>query len=49
VWLIGGSWMSFLEVTGDPQDPGQVAKGADLVLAVLGPYLTRHDIEGEQS
>jgi len=49
VWLIGGGWMSFLEITGDPQDPGQVARGADLVLAVLGPYLTAHDIEGEQS
>ncbi len=49
VWLIGGGWMSFLEITGDPQDPGRVARGADLVLAVLGPYLTAHDIEGEQS
>ena len=49
VWLIGSCWMSFLEVTGDPRDPGQVAKGSDLVLAVLGPYLTGHEIEREQS
>ena len=50
VWLIGAGWMSFLEITGDPQDPGQVARGADLVLAVLGPYLTgREDNGREQS
>lgn len=41
--------MSFLEITGDPQDPGQVAKGSGLVLAVLGPYLTEHDLQREQS
>jgi AcrR family transcriptional regulator len=40
VWLISESWLSFLDVTGDPADPAQVAKGADLVLAVLEPYLT---------
>jgi AcrR family transcriptional regulator len=39
VWLIAGSWLPFLEITGDPQDPGQVARGGDLVLAVLDPYL----------
>jgi len=39
VWLIAGSWLQFLEVTGDPQDPGQVARGGDLVLAVLSPHL----------
>jgi AcrR family transcriptional regulator len=39
VWLIAGSWLPFLEITGDPQDPGQVARSGDLVLAVLGPYL----------
>jgi AcrR family transcriptional regulator len=49
IWLIGGSWMAFLEITGDPRDPAQVAKGASLVLAVLGPYLTGHDTEGKQS
>ena len=41
--------MWFLEITGDPQDPGQVAKGSGLVLAVLGPYLTEHDLQREQS
>jgi AcrR family transcriptional regulator len=40
VWLIGSSWLPFLEITGDPQDPAQVARGSELVLAVLGPYLT---------
>jgi hypothetical protein len=39
VWLIGASWLPFLEITGDPHDPQQVARGGDLVLAVLGPYL----------
>ncbi len=43
VWLIGGNWLPFLEITGNPQDPAQVAKGASLVLAVLGPYLTSTD------
>jgi AcrR family transcriptional regulator len=43
VWLIGASWLPFLEITGDPRDPGQVARGADLVLAVLGPYLAGRD------
>jgi AcrR family transcriptional regulator len=40
IWLIGASWLPFLEITGDPKDPGQVARGADLVLTLLGPYLT---------
>jgi AcrR family transcriptional regulator len=40
IWLIGASWLPFLEITGDPRDPRQVAQGADLVLAVLAPYLT---------
>jgi AcrR family transcriptional regulator len=42
IWLIGASWLPFLEITGDPQDPAQVARGADLVQAVLAPYLTGH-------
>jgi AcrR family transcriptional regulator len=48
VWLIGGNWLSFLELTGDPQDPAQVAKGADLVLAVLDPYLTGSAADREE-
>jgi len=40
IWLVATSWLPFLDVTGDPQDPGQVARGADLVLVVLDPYLT---------
>ncbi len=40
VWLIGANWLPLLEITGDPQDRDQVAKGADVVLAVLGPHLT---------
>ncbi len=39
VWLIGGSWLPFLEITGDPHDPRQVARGGDIVLTVLAPYL----------
>ena len=39
VWLIGTGWLPFLEITGDPQGPRQVARGGDLVLAVLGPWL----------
>ena len=39
IWLVGESWLPFLEITGDPQDPAQVARGADLVAAVLQPYL----------
>jgi AcrR family transcriptional regulator len=48
VWLIGGGWLPFLEITGDPRDPGQLAKGADLVLAVLGPYLTGREGAGRE-
>ena len=40
IWLIAESWIGFLDITGDPQDPRQVARGADLVLAALDPYLT---------
>ncbi len=40
LWLIGSAWLPFLEITGDAQDPQQVARGADIVLAVLAPYLT---------
>jgi len=40
IWLIGTNWLPFLEITGDPQDPAQIARGNGLVLAVLGPYLT---------
>lgn len=39
IWLVAASWLPFLEITGDPHDPRQVARGGDLVLAVLGPYL----------
>jgi AcrR family transcriptional regulator len=40
IWLVATSWLPFLDVTGDAQDPRQVAQGADLVLVVLSPYLT---------
>jgi hypothetical protein len=40
IWLIAESWIGFLDVTGDPADPRQVARGADLVLVALDPYLT---------
>ena len=41
-WLIATNWLSFLDVTGDPQDPRQVARGGDLILVALYPYLTAH-------
>jgi len=40
IWLIATNWLSFLELTGDPQDPGQVARSRDLILVTLDPYLT---------
>ncbi len=40
IWLIGQGWLPFLDVTGDPGDPRQVARGTDLVLVALLPYLT---------
>ena len=40
VWLIAENWPAFLDVVGDPQDPDQLAEGADLVLVALEPYLT---------
>ena len=48
VWLIGESWLPFLEVTGDPLDPAQVARGSDLVMAVLRPYLAAGDSGREE-
>lgn len=41
VWLIAGNWLPFLEITGDPQDPRQVAHAGEVLLAVLSPYLAR--------
>ncbi|TMR89279.1 TetR/AcrR family transcriptional regulator [Nonomuraea basaltis] len=40
LWLIAENWLVFLDVVGDPQDPGQVAEGMDLVVVALEPYLT---------
>lgn len=40
IWLIATNWLALLDITGDAQDPSQVAKGADLVLVVLDSYLT---------
>ena len=40
VWLIAENWPAFLDVVGDPEDPDQLAEGADLVLVALEPYLT---------
>jgi AcrR family transcriptional regulator len=40
VWLIAENWLAFLDVLGDPHDPDQVARGTDLILTVLDPYLT---------
>jgi AcrR family transcriptional regulator len=40
IWLVATSWLSFLDVTGDPSDPRQVARASELILVVLDPYLT---------
>jgi AcrR family transcriptional regulator len=40
IWLIATSWLAFLDVTGDPHDPDQVARVGDLIRVVLDPYLT---------
>jgi AcrR family transcriptional regulator len=47
IWLIGGCWLPFLEITGDPQDARQVARGGDIVLAVLAPYLAEPGDRGK--
>lgn len=40
IWLVVEGWAGFVDVTGDPQDPAQIAKGTDLVTATLDAYLT---------
>lgn len=40
IWLVAEGWLPFLDATGDPQDPFQVARGTDLALAILDPLLT---------
>jgi AcrR family transcriptional regulator len=52
LWLIAGNWLAFLDVTGDPQDPEQVARVGDLILVALHPYLTargRRELEDLQA
>jgi AcrR family transcriptional regulator len=52
MWLIATSWLSFLDVTGDPEDPLQVARVGDLILVALHPYLTargRRLLEGARA
>lgn len=39
-WLVAQGWLPFLDVTGDLQDPAQVARQTDLLLVVLDPYLS---------
>ncbi len=40
LWLVAQGWLPFLDLTGDPHDPREVARGIELVLVVLDPYLT---------
>lgn len=40
IWLIAEGWLPFLDAIGDPVDPPQRAKGADLILVALAPFLT---------
>jgi AcrR family transcriptional regulator len=39
LWLVAQGWLPFLDLTGNPQNPRQVARGIELVLVVLDPYL----------
>lgn len=40
IWLIATGWLPFLDITGDPQDPAQVAQIGELIMVALDPYLT---------
>ena len=40
VWLIAESWLAFLDVVGNPEDPDEVGQGTDLILVAIDPYLT---------
>jgi len=40
LWLVAQGWLPFLDLTGDPQNPRQIARGTELVLVVLEPHLT---------
>jgi AcrR family transcriptional regulator len=40
IWLLAENWLPFLDVTGDPEDPAQVAKVGDLISVAIDPYLT---------
>ncbi|GGH50968.1 TetR/AcrR family transcriptional regulator [Microbacterium album] len=40
VWLVAENWITLLEITGDADDPAEVARLLDLVFAVLEPHLT---------
>ncbi|MCE7012067.1 TetR family transcriptional regulator [Kibdelosporangium philippinense] len=39
-WLVADGWHTFLEVTGDPYDPVQMARINDMLMVVIDPYLT---------
>jgi AcrR family transcriptional regulator len=40
IWLVAEGWLPFLDLTGDPTDAVQAARGTDVVMVVLEPYLT---------
>lgn len=40
IWLVVEGWTGFVDLTGDPEDPAQIAKGNDIVMATLDAYLT---------
>jgi len=39
LWIIGEHWMGHLEIVGDPDDPAQVRRGVQVIVAVLRPHL----------
>ena len=39
-WIVANNWLAFVETSGKPVEPTQLARGVDLILRVLEPYLT---------
>ncbi len=41
IWLLGDTWLSYLEAMGRGTDEDEVRRGSRLIYAVLRPYLTK--------
>jgi len=44
-WLVGESWLGYLEAMGSGSDEVEVRRGARLIYTVLKPFLTRSALE----